>query len=340
MTEGAEESMKSSAAPIKVFNDTLDTANGTEYMKSPMKSPDDTKVNSRNAPQSTTRSINQCSSDCTSSNASLRSPKDYPDIEDQYEANEQAFINTHIAELAKQVAAVISDHVSENDLSPFTSDKLTRFHSRAPPSINVYDYLVRIIKFCNIDKAMLLVLLYLVDLFTESYSIFVLNSLTVHRFMITALAVASKGLCDHFCTNTYYAKIGGVTVLELNLLEVEFLTRVRYRIVPPQHVLPKYYHLLKCKSDLFSQSVPNEATDAGIQPQNTANSTSAATQSLNESTKRLARDDASKSSDSFADNAQLAHPAHSGIRSLKVVKDTLKFFHSNKKKRSNNNPPA
>lgn len=169
-------------------------------------------------------------------------------MEDRDEESDfSEFHSRHIADISVQLSLVISDIVRENDQTPFSTSKLTRFHSRAPPGISIKDYLLRIIKFCNLDKAVLLVIPYLVDLFTESYKKFVLNSLTVHRFIITACTIAAKGLCDQFCSNTHYAKVGGLSLMELNLLEVEFLTRVRYRIVPPTAALVKYDRLLRSK---------------------------------------------------------------------------------------------
>jgi hypothetical protein len=60
--------------------------------------------------------------------------------------------------------------------------------------------------------------------------LFTLSSLTCHRFIISAIAVASKGLCDTFCTNNLYAKVGGITVTELNMLEREFLQAIDWRL--------------------------------------------------------------------------------------------------------------
>lgn len=109
---------------------------------------------------------------------------------------------------------------------------LTRFHSRIPPEISVYDYLLRLTKYSSLEHCVLLAAVYYIDLLSSVYPTFTLNSLTVHRFLLTATTVASKGLCDSFCTNTHYAKVGGVHSSELNILEREFLKRVNYRILP------------------------------------------------------------------------------------------------------------
>lgn len=73
------------------------------------------------------------------------------------------------------------------------------------------------------------------------YPDFTINSLTVHRFLITAATVAAKGLSDSFWNNSTYARVGGVKVTELKLLELEFLYRVDWKIVPNPELLVAYY---------------------------------------------------------------------------------------------------
>jgi len=71
--------------------------------------------------------------------------------------------------------------------------------------------------------------------------LFTLSSLTCHRFIIASIAVSSKGLCDVFCTNHLYAKVGGIGVNELNVLEREFLKAIDWRIMCPYELLQEYY---------------------------------------------------------------------------------------------------
>jgi len=101
--------------------------------------------------------------------------------------------------------------------------------------------LLRIVKYSSLEKPSLLATVFYIDLLSRSYPAFTLSSLTVHRFLITAVTVASKGLCDAFCTNTHYAKVGGISVAELNMLELEFLKKVDWKIVPEPFVLEAYY---------------------------------------------------------------------------------------------------
>lgn len=110
--------------------------------------------------------------------------------------------------------------------------KLTRFHSSTPPNISIYNYLIRLTKYSALESSVLISSVYYIDLLSSIYPAFTLNSLTAHRFLLTATSVASKGLCDSFCTNSHYAKVGGVQCSELNILEEEFLRKVNYRVIP------------------------------------------------------------------------------------------------------------
>jgi hypothetical protein len=74
-------------------------------------------------------------------------------------------------------------------------------------------------------------MVYYMDRLCSLYPAFTITTLTVHRFLITAATVAAKGLSDSFWNNTTYARVGGIKLAELGLLELVFLYRVDWRIV-------------------------------------------------------------------------------------------------------------
>lgn len=127
---------------------------------------------------------------------------------------------------------LINDSSTSLDIKYLNNEYLTRFHSRSPPQISIYNYLLRLSHYSSLENCVLIATVYYIDLLTQQYPSFALNSLTVHRFLLTATTIASKALCDSFCSNSHYAKVGGVNIIELNLLEVEFLKWVNYRVVP------------------------------------------------------------------------------------------------------------
>ena len=103
------------------------------------------------------------------------------------------------------------------------------------------DYLHRLARHATLTPPLLLAMVYYIDRLCLMYQDFTINTLTVHRFLITAATVAAKGLSDSFWNNATYARVGGVRVAELKLLELEFLHRVDWKIVPNPEVLVAYY---------------------------------------------------------------------------------------------------
>ena len=152
-------------------------------------------------------------------------------------------------DLAVLISSMLMELIRYNDTIPLRDGHLTRFHSRAPPTISVLDYLQRLATHATLSSPILLSMVFYIDRLCALYPAFTISSLTVHRFLITAATVASKGLSDSFWTNKTYARVGGVKLKELALLELEFLWRIEWRIVPRPEILADYYRSLIERSD-------------------------------------------------------------------------------------------
>lgn len=156
----------------------------------------------------------------------------------------RAYETCNPRDLGVLISNMLMELIRLNDQIPLRDGRLTRFHSRAPPGISVSDYLQRLIQHATLSPPILLSMVYYIDRLCALYPAFTINSLTVHRFLITAATVAAKGLSDSFWTNPTYARIGGIPVSELATLELEFLQRVQWKIVPRPEVLVGYYESL------------------------------------------------------------------------------------------------
>ncbi|KAI8618134.1 cyclin-domain-containing protein, partial [Chytriomyces sp. MP71] len=153
----------------------------------------------------------------------------------------------HYAEtsaLTHMIADMLQRLTAHNDQIPLSSSTLTRFHSRAPPGISIVDYLRRIVKYASVERVCLLILLVYIDRVCERNRSFTISSLTVHRFIITGVTVACKALCDSFLQNSMYAKVGGISTKELNVLEIEFLTLIGWDLTASAERLQDYYRNL------------------------------------------------------------------------------------------------
>ncbi|QSL64069.1 hypothetical protein MERGE_000224 [Pneumocystis wakefieldiae] len=131
---------------------------------------------------------------------------------------------------------------------------LLSFHARNIPSISIYAYLVRILKYCPATNEVFLSLLVYFDRMSrqsnsrlcklssknEPAPIFVIDSYNIHRLIIAGITVASKFFSDIFYTNSRYAKVGGLPLSELNHLELQFLLMNDFRLMIPLKEMQQY----------------------------------------------------------------------------------------------------
>ncbi|CAO3578732.1 unnamed protein product [Absidia cylindrospora] len=181
------------------------------------------------------------------------------------------FYAVDINYLSHMIADMLGRLITHNDLIPLTPANLTRFHSRIPPNITLSDYLRRIIKFTSIEKSCLLIILIYIDRVCERHPHFTISSLTVHRFLITAVTLSSKALSDSYCTNSHYARIGGISTQELNALELEFLALIDWRLASTGVVLQQYYANLVNQHPCYQRSILTTHTTHSLQPPVTYN---------------------------------------------------------------------
>lgn len=157
------------------------------------------------------------------------------------------------AESAKRiiqvVASVVQEIVKVNDKLPETG-WISKFRALRAPSISVKSYLERIAKYARCSgECFVLALIYIDRLIQKSNC--VITSLSVHRILMTSVLLAIKFYDDHYYTNSYYAKIGGMPTKEINLLEVEFLRLVNFTLYVEPHEYQEYH----------SQLCPREVTN-------------------------------------------------------------------------------
>jgi hypothetical protein len=101
------------------------------------------------------------------------------------------------------------------------------------PDIPLQKYLKRIARYtdCNIET---LVCAVMYVLRVSRRSDLMITSLNVHRLLITSVVVSMKYVEDECFTNRYMAKVGGVSLHELNRLEISFLKRLEFNL----HIAP------------------------------------------------------------------------------------------------------
>ncbi|MCO5599816.1 hypothetical protein L7F22_053923 [Adiantum nelumboides] len=149
------------------------------------------------------------------------------------------------------VADMLNRLMTHNDSLPLHPSSLTRFHSRAAPGITILSYLRRIAKYTSLEKSCMLILLVYIDRVCQRIAGFTICSLTVHRFVCAAVVCSSKALCDAFSTNGHYARVGGISLIELNMLEKEFLNIIDWKLSCSGALLQHYYTSLVRSHDSY-----------------------------------------------------------------------------------------
>ncbi|XP_010255964.1 PREDICTED: cyclin-P3-1-like isoform X2 [Nelumbo nucifera] len=123
-------------------------------------------------------------------------------------------------------------------------DVVTVFHGLRAPTLSIHQYIDRIFKYSSCSPSCFVVAYIYMDRFLQRTDIY-LTSLNVHRLLITSVMVAAKFLDDAFFNNAYYAKVGGVSLAEMNRLEMKFLFTLDFRLHVTVETFKSYCLLLE-----------------------------------------------------------------------------------------------
>ncbi|KAF4652177.1 mitochondrial peripheral inner membrane protein [Perkinsus chesapeaki] len=119
-------------------------------------------------------------------------------------------------------------------------EPLTRFHCVKRPGIEIGDYIRRLAKhFGCSDEVFVLCLIY-IDRAIKRDDTFAVSALNVHRLVLTALTIAAKFHDDIYYSNAFYARVGGVSVSELNTLELTLLKMMDWQCFVPTEEYEMY----------------------------------------------------------------------------------------------------
>ena len=127
------------------------------------------------------------------------------------------YINTELNKLIC-IVGVSEDFIDFN----------TNFSAGRVPAIPLYDFVKRIVNYSPCSLEAIFVFLVIIKRLKLYNGPLFINQYTIHRIVIVGILIATKYQDDIFYNNKFYARIGGVSVREINKLEIEFLSRVRF----------------------------------------------------------------------------------------------------------------
>jgi hypothetical protein len=104
------------------------------------------------------------------------------------------------------LACVLNQLCARNDR--LSHKGVSKFHALRPPAIGIRDYLQRVLKYAACSGECFVLALVYIDRIIQSNPSFVVNSLNIHRLLITSVMLAAKFFDDQYFNNAYYAKVG------------------------------------------------------------------------------------------------------------------------------------
>ncbi|KAL1802398.1 hypothetical protein DCAR_0933969 [Daucus carota subsp. sativus] len=144
-----------------------------------------------------------------------------------------------LSKLITFLSSMLEKVAESNDMDALIHpQKVSVFHGLTRPTITIQSYLERIFKYANCSPSCYVVAYVYLDRFTQRQPALPVNSFNVHRLLITSVLVAAKFMDDMYYNNAYYAKVGGISTLEMNFLEVDFLFGIGFQL----NVTPTTFH--------------------------------------------------------------------------------------------------
>lgn len=142
------------------------------------------------------------------------------------------------------------------------------FHALHMPSITPIEYLRRLDRYAYCSRAVFITAFYFLDKIANMKNVGLrINSLSVHRLLLTAVLLSTKVMDDVLYDNAHFAKVGGLGVKELNELELDLLKVLEFKL----HITPKEFeafekHLLEralATTDGDYSKLPNRLRNSG-----------------------------------------------------------------------------
>ncbi len=93
------------------------------------------------------------------------------------------------------------------------------------PKISLSEFFERIIKYAKLDYATTICLFIYIERISEKIELTWFN---IHKIIIASMLAAVKMNQDEIFPNSYYARVGGITLDEINYIELSFYNLIRY----------------------------------------------------------------------------------------------------------------
>lgn len=166
------------------------------------------------------------------------------------------------------IATTLSQLTARGDKQKNTHKQFRSSSGRLPP-IGLEAYIARLLQYAPCDREVFLTALIYMDRLAERCG-FVFNSMNIHRSYLISLMVAAKFFEDQPCDNGYFATVGGVSIQEINAMELTFLGLLEYRVSVTGIEYNLYAQVMEAKADYLEKPRQHYLKEAIAPDTNTA----------------------------------------------------------------------
>ena len=153
----------------------------------------------------------------------------------------QPIVDT-ISELLEEIIKE-SETITIDSLTPLENttqqDLLSIFNSKKVPAITINKYIMRIVKYSHPAYASIITTLIYIDKICETSNL-ILTNINIHRLLLSCFLLSIKFNEDDYYSNEYYAKVGGISLDELNKLEETILSLLDFSLFIDDELYDNY----------------------------------------------------------------------------------------------------
>lgn len=148
------------------------------------------------------------------------------------------------------VSEILDEIVKENENTEINDNNedhstlIQDFFCKKHPQISINKYLKRFMKYSKPEPSTIIITLIYIDKICESSNL-QLTILNIHRLLLACMVVALKYNEDDYYSNEYYAKVGGISLKELNQLEYNILILLDFNLFIDDALYENYENQIK-----------------------------------------------------------------------------------------------
>ena len=142
-----------------------------------------------------------------------------------------------------QIISELFTNICDDKNNKNKNNIMKYFDIETQPSISIKDYIARLYNFSNPNQSTIIASLIYIDRFCHKND-FKITQKNIYKLILTSLIVAAKYNEDSTYSMTIFSKIGGITMTELNNLELKFLFMIHFDLYIDKELYYNYYNNL------------------------------------------------------------------------------------------------